>query len=35
MYWDTDEQGEPVWSEHNVMPYGAGEIDLNSYYSHV
>lgn len=36
MYIDTDKQGEPVLSEHNVMPYGAGEIDLNSpYYSHV
>lgn len=33
MYMDTDEQGEPVWSEHNVMPYGAGEI--SPYYSHV
>lgn len=36
MYMDTNEQGEPVWSAHYVMPYGAGEIDLNSpYYSHV
>ncbi|AWX56164.1 hypothetical protein AB432_014430 [Brevibacillus brevis] len=34
MYMDTNEQGEPVWSAHYVMPYGAGEIDLNSpYYS--
>ncbi|WP_339276199.1 DUF1963 domain-containing protein [Paenibacillus sp. FSL W8-0426] len=31
VYMEIDEQGEPVWSEHNVMPYRAGEMDTDDY----
>ncbi|MGG4108927.1 hypothetical protein AAXB25_34090 [Paenibacillus lautus] len=31
VYMETDGQGSPVWSEHNAMPYGAGDIDYNKH----